>query len=116
MRARVYQVQIRIRKRHNNIMWFVRTSSAILRQMWSVSRSLTQDTTRHLRQSVMILNGIIDLCNVVFDRLAKARIIRLQAFINATACLALRVKKMRSQCSRDGGLASVAENRVSHQT
>ena len=69
----------------------VRTSFAILRQLRSVFRSLTQDATHHLVQN-LILNRI-DYCNVAFAGLPQCSIIRLQAIINAAARLILRVKK-----------------------
>src|SRR6218665_1922027 len=57
----------------------------------SLSRSLTQDATRHLVQSLILSR--IDYCNVAFAGLPQRSIIRLQAVINATARLILRVKK-----------------------
>src|SRR6218665_3355370 len=61
------------------------------RQLRSVSRSLTQDATRHLVQSLILSR--IDYCNVAFAGLPQRSIIRLQAVINAAARLILRVKK-----------------------
>src|SRR5688572_21209788 len=69
----------------------VRTSFAILRQLRSVSRSLTQDVTRHPVQSLVLSR--IDYCNVAFAGLPQRRIIRLQRVINAAARLVLRFKK-----------------------
>src|SRR6218665_3754862 len=46
----------------SHITGLVRTSFAILRQLRSVSRSLTQDATRHLVQSLILSR--IDYCNV----------------------------------------------------
>src|SRR6218665_3556843 len=48
----------------SHITGLVRTSFAILRQLRSVSRSLTQDATRHLVQSLILSR--IDYCNVAF--------------------------------------------------
>src|SRR6218665_1066530 len=75
----------------SHITGLVRTSFANLRQLRSVSRSLTQDATRHLVQSFILSR--IDYCNVPFAGLPQRSIIRLQAVINAAARLILRVKK-----------------------
>ena len=75
----------------SHIMGFVRTSFAILRQLRSVSWSLTQDATRHLVQSLILSR--IDYCNVAIAGLPQRSIIRLQAVINTAAHLVLRVKK-----------------------
>jgi len=75
----------------SHITGLARTSFAILRQLMSDSRSLTQDATLHLVQSLILSR--IDCCNVVFAGLSKRSIIRLQAVINAAARLVLRVKK-----------------------
>ena len=56
-----------------------------------MSRSLTQDVTRHLVQSLILSR--IDYCNVAFAGLPQRSIIRLQAVINAAARLVLRLKK-----------------------
>src|SRR6218665_3970437 len=72
-------------------MELVRTSFAILRQLRSVSRSLTRDATRHLVQSLILSR--IDYCNVAFASLTQRSMIRLQAVINAAARVVLRVKK-----------------------
>src|SRR6218665_2951185 len=48
----------------SHITRLVRTSFAILRQLRSVSWSLTQDATRHLVQSLILSR--IDYCNVAF--------------------------------------------------
>src|SRR6218665_2190477 len=61
----------------SHITGLVRTSFAILRQLRSVSRSLTQDATRHLVQSLILSR--IDYCNVAFAGLPQRSIIRLQA-------------------------------------
>src|SRR6218665_1741130 len=57
----------------------VRTSFAIIRQLRSVSRSLTKHATSHLVQR-LILNSI-DYCNVVYALSPTRSIIRLRAFI-----------------------------------
>src|SRR6218665_2204256 len=57
----------------------------------AVYRSLTQDATCHLVQSLILSR--IDYYNVVFAGLPQRRIIRLQTVINAAARLVLRVKK-----------------------
>src|SRR6218665_61878 len=75
----------------SHITGLVRTSFAIIGQLRSVSRSLTQDATRHLVQSLILSR--IDYCNVAFTGLPQRSIIRLQAVINAAARLILRVKK-----------------------
>src|SRR6218665_563594 len=75
----------------SHITGLVRTSLAILRQLRSVSRSLTQDATRHLVQSLILSR--IDYCNVAFTGWPQRIIIRLQAVIKAAARLVLRVKK-----------------------
>src|SRR6218665_20429 len=67
------------------------TGLAILRQLRFVFRSLTQDATRHLVQSLILSR--IDYCNVAFVGLPQRSIIRLQAVTNAAARLVLRVKK-----------------------
>jgi len=74
-----------------HITGLVRTSFGILRQLRSVSRSLTQDVTRHLVQSLVLSR--IDYCNVAFVGLPQRSIIRLQAVINSAARLVLRLKK-----------------------
>src|SRR5688572_8244224 len=74
-----------------HITGLVRTSFGILRQLRSVSRSLTQDATRHLVQSLILSR--IDYCNVAFAGSPQRSIIRLQAVINAAARLVLRLKK-----------------------
>ena len=51
----------------SHITVLVSTSFAILRQLRSVSRSLTQDATRHLVQSLILSR--IDYRNVAFDGL-----------------------------------------------
>ena len=71
----------------SHITSLVRTSFAILRQLTSVSRSLTQVATRHLVQSLILSR--IDYCNVAFAGLPQRSIIRLQAVINAAARLIL---------------------------
>src|SRR6218665_2099664 len=48
----------------SHITGLVGTSLPILRQLRSVSRSLTQDATRHLVQSLILSR--IDYCNVAF--------------------------------------------------
>src|SRR6218665_1796471 len=75
----------------SHITGLVRTSFAILRQLTSVYRSLTQDATCHLVQSLILSR--IDHCNVAFAGMPQRNIIRLQAVINAAARLILRVKK-----------------------
>src|SRR6218665_2958307 len=75
----------------SHITGLVRTSFAILRQLTSVSRSLAQDATCHLVQSLILSR--IDHCNVAFAGLPQRNIIRLQAVISAAARLILRVKK-----------------------
>src|SRR6218665_2361308 len=60
----------------SHITGLVRTSFAILRRLRSVSRSLTQDATRHLVQSLILSR--IDYCNVAFASLPQRSIIRLQ--------------------------------------
>src|SRR6218665_3610296 len=60
-------------------------------QLRSVSRSLTQDVTRHLVQSLILSR--IDYCNVAFAGLPQRSTIRLQTVINAAARLVLRVKQ-----------------------
>ena len=67
----------------------VRISFAILRQLRSVSRSLIQDATHHLVQSLILSR--IDYCNVAFAGLPQRSIIRLQAVINAAARLVLQL-------------------------
>src|SRR6218665_2244462 len=67
----------------SHVTGLVRTSFAILRQLRSVSRSLTQDVTRHLVQSLILSR--IDYCNVAFAGLPQHSIIRLQAVINVAA-------------------------------
>ena len=74
----------------SHITGFVRTNLAILRQLRPVSRSLTQDGTRHLVQSLILSR--IDYSSVAFAGLPQRSIIRLQAVINAAARLVLRVK------------------------
>src|SRR6218665_2932542 len=71
----------------SHITVLVRTSFVIIhvRQLTSVSRSLTQDATRHLVQN-LILNRI-DYCNVAFAGLPQRNTIRLQAVINGAARL-----------------------------
>jgi len=71
----------------SHITGLVITSFVILRQLRSVSRSLTQDATCHLVQSLIL--SPIDYCNVALDGLPKRSIIRLQAVINAAARLIL---------------------------
>lgn len=63
----------------------VKTGLAILRQLRSDSRSLTQEVTRHLMQS-LILNEV-DHCTVAFAGLTQRIIILLQAVNNAGARL-----------------------------
>src|SRR6218665_127895 len=75
----------------SHVTGLVRTSFAILRQLRSVSQSLTQDVTCHLVQSLILSR--IDYCNVAFAGLPQRSTIRLQAVINAAALLVLRVKK-----------------------
>src|SRR6218665_1693425 len=75
----------------SHITGLVRTSFAILRQLRSVSRSLTQDATHHLVQRLILSR--IDYCNVAFAGLPQRSIIRLQVVINAASRLILRVKK-----------------------
>src|SRR6218665_2209180 len=75
----------------SHVTGLVRASFAILRQLRSVSRSLTQDVTRHLVQSLILSR--IDYCNVAFVGLPQHSTIRLQAVINAAARLVLRIKK-----------------------
>src|SRR6218665_1397748 len=53
----------------SHVTGLVRTSFAILRQLRSVSRSLTQDVTRHLVQSLILSR--IDYCNVAFAGLPQ---------------------------------------------
>src|SRR6218665_133450 len=74
-----------------HITGLLRTSFAILRQLRSVSRSLTQVATRHLVQSLILSR--IDYCNVAFAGLPQRSIIRFRVVINAAARLLLRVKK-----------------------
>jgi len=75
----------------SHITVLVSTSFAILRQLRSVSRSLTQDATRHLVQS--LIQSRIDYCNVTFAGLTQRSIIQLQVVINAAAaCLVLRIE------------------------
>src|SRR6218665_2200811 len=70
----------------SHITGLVRTSFfAILRQLRSVSRSLTQDATCQLVQSFIL--------NVAFAGWPQRSIIRLKVVINAAARLVLRVKK-----------------------
>ena len=75
----------------SHITGLVRTSFGILRQLRSVSRSLTQDVTRHLVQSLILSRK--DCCNIALVGLPQRSIIRLQAVINAAARLVLRLKK-----------------------
>src|SRR5688572_14804093 len=75
-----------------HITGLVRTSFGILRQLRSVSRSLTQDATRHLVQSLIMSRSYY--CNVAFAGLPQRSIIRLQAVINAAARLVLRLTEM----------------------
>src|SRR6218665_822615 len=56
----------------------------------SASRSLTQDATRHLVQSLILSR--IDYCNVTFASLPQRSIIQLQVVIKAAPRLVLRVK------------------------
>ena len=77
-----------------HITGLVRTNFATLRQLRYVSRSLTQDATRHQCKQSLILSRI-DYCNVAFVDLPQRSIILLQAVINAAARLVglLRFKK-----------------------
>ena len=75
----------------SHITGLVRTSFGILRQLRSVSRSLTEDATRHLVQCLILSR--IDYCNVAFAGLPQRSITWLQAVINAAARLVLRLKK-----------------------
>jgi len=56
-----------------------------------MSRSITQDATRHLVQRLILSR--IDYRNVAFAGLPQRSIIRLQAVINAAARQVLRVNK-----------------------
>ena len=74
----------------NDVAYHGTCEDQLRRQLRPVSRSLTQDATHHLVQSLILSR--IDYCNVAFAGLPQRSNIRLQAVINAAASLVLRVK------------------------
>ena len=63
-------------------------ASQLPRQLRSVSRSLAQDVTRHLVQSLILSR--IDTCNVAFASLPQRCIVQIQAVISAAAFYNIR--------------------------